>query len=172
MFYKLIFIFINKNDTKMRFFKCNYVQKLIQIIMKTFFIYYIHVLYFQFNFVGKLLGPKGNSLKRLQEDTITKMAILGRGSMRDRNKVIALLSLRLQNQLLFIGYWFEQTINIIIQNLYVPTSHIYTYDISQYHTHTYVIIPTLCQTMKVQILLADIYNMRKIGCVKHIHRFK
>lgn len=42
---------------------------------------------FQFNFVGKLLGPKGNSLKRLQEDTITKMAILGRGSMRDRNKV-------------------------------------------------------------------------------------
>ncbi|XP_008182076.1 KH domain-containing, RNA-binding, signal transduction-associated protein 2-like [Acyrthosiphon pisum] len=40
----------------------------------------------KFNFVGKLLGPKGNSLKRLQEDTITKMAILGRGSMRDRNK--------------------------------------------------------------------------------------
>lgn len=50
---------------------------------------------FQFNFVGKLLGPKGNSLKRLQEDTITKMAILGRGSMRDRNKVIGLLTLML-----------------------------------------------------------------------------
>jgi hypothetical protein len=42
---------------------------------------------FQFNFVGKLLGPKGNSLKRLQEDTMTKMAILGRGSMRDKQKV-------------------------------------------------------------------------------------
>ena len=41
----------------------------------------------QFNFVGKLLGPKGNSLKRLQEDTMTKMAILGKGSMRDKNKV-------------------------------------------------------------------------------------
>jgi len=41
----------------------------------------------QFNFVGKLLGPKGNSLKRLQEDTMTKMAILGRGSMRDKHKV-------------------------------------------------------------------------------------
>ncbi|XP_050544952.1 uncharacterized protein LOC126907601 isoform X2 [Daktulosphaira vitifoliae] len=40
----------------------------------------------KFNFVGKLLGPKGNSLKRLQEETITKMAILGRGSMRDRSK--------------------------------------------------------------------------------------
>lgn len=41
----------------------------------------------QFNFVGKLLGPKGNSLKRLQEETMTKMAILGRGSMRDKQKV-------------------------------------------------------------------------------------
>ncbi|XP_067005089.1 KH domain-containing, RNA-binding, signal transduction-associated protein 1 [Anabrus simplex] len=40
----------------------------------------------KFNFVGKLLGPKGNSLKRLQEDTMTKMAVLGRGSMRDKNK--------------------------------------------------------------------------------------
>ncbi|XP_067126318.1 KH domain-containing, RNA-binding, signal transduction-associated protein 3-like [Centruroides vittatus] len=39
-----------------------------------------------FNFVGKLLGPKGNSLKRLQEATQTKMAVLGRGSMRDKAK--------------------------------------------------------------------------------------
>jgi len=38
----------------------------------------------KFNFVGKILGPKGNSLKRLQEDTLTKMAVLGKGSMRDR----------------------------------------------------------------------------------------
>ncbi|XP_058450051.1 KH domain-containing, RNA-binding, signal transduction-associated protein 2-like isoform X2 [Malaya genurostris] len=40
----------------------------------------------RFNFVGKLLGPKGNTLKRLQEDTLTKMAIMGRGSMKDRKK--------------------------------------------------------------------------------------
>ncbi|XP_063840016.1 LOW QUALITY PROTEIN: KH domain-containing, RNA-binding, signal transduction-associated protein 3-like [Scylla paramamosain] len=39
-----------------------------------------------FNFVGKLLGPKGNSMKRLQEETLTKMAVLGRGSMRDKQK--------------------------------------------------------------------------------------
>ena len=39
---------------------------------------------FQFNFVGKLLGPKGNSMKRLQEETMTKMAVLGRGSMRNK----------------------------------------------------------------------------------------
>lgn len=41
----------------------------------------------QFNFVGKLLGPKGNSMKRLQEETMCKMAVLGRGSMKDRKKV-------------------------------------------------------------------------------------
>lgn len=40
----------------------------------------------KFNFVGKLLGPKGNSMKRLQEETMCKMAVLGRGSMKDRKK--------------------------------------------------------------------------------------
>ncbi|KFO30983.1 KH domain-containing, RNA-binding, signal transduction-associated protein 3, partial [Fukomys damarensis] len=40
----------------------------------------------EFNFVGKLLGPRGNSLKRLQEETLTKMSILGKGSMRDKAK--------------------------------------------------------------------------------------
>ena len=44
------------------------------------------MLYFQFNFVGKLLGPKGNSLKRMQEETLTKMAVLGKGSMRDKER--------------------------------------------------------------------------------------
>lgn len=41
---------------------------------------------FQFNFVGKLLGPKGNTLRRLQEETFCKMTILGRGSMKDKAK--------------------------------------------------------------------------------------
>lgn len=41
----------------------------------------------QFNFVGKLLGPRGNSMKRLQEETGAKMSILGKGSMRDKDKV-------------------------------------------------------------------------------------
>ena len=39
--------------------------------------------YFQFNFVGKLLGPRGSSLKQLQSSSMTKMAILGKGSMRN-----------------------------------------------------------------------------------------
>ncbi|XP_078502934.1 KH domain-containing, RNA-binding, signal transduction-associated protein 2 [Lissotriton helveticus] len=42
--------------------------------------------YPKFNFVGKLLGPRGNSLKRLQEETGSKMSILGKGSMRDKAK--------------------------------------------------------------------------------------
>ncbi|XP_033162516.1 KH domain-containing, RNA-binding, signal transduction-associated protein 2-like isoform X1 [Drosophila mauritiana] len=42
--------------------------------------------YPKFNFIGKILGPKGNSLRRLQEETRCKIAIKGRGSMRDRNK--------------------------------------------------------------------------------------
>ena len=46
--------------------------------------------HFQFNFVGKLLGPKGNTFKRLQQNTGTKMSILGRGSMRDKEKVLLL----------------------------------------------------------------------------------
>lgn len=41
----------------------------------------------QFNFVGKLLGPKGNTFKRLQASTGTKMSILGKGSMREKEKV-------------------------------------------------------------------------------------
>ncbi|XP_038056719.1 KH domain-containing, RNA-binding, signal transduction-associated protein 2-like [Patiria miniata] len=40
----------------------------------------------KFNFVGKLLGPRGNSLKRMQEMTGTRMSILGRGSLRDKKK--------------------------------------------------------------------------------------
>ncbi|KAK6632369.1 hypothetical protein RUM44_007411 [Polyplax serrata] len=42
--------------------------------------------YPKFNFVGKLLGPKGNTLRRLQEETLCKMTILGRGSMKDKTK--------------------------------------------------------------------------------------
>ncbi|CAB3229400.1 unnamed protein product [Arctia plantaginis] len=40
----------------------------------------------KFNFIGKLLGPKGNTMKHLQDETMCKMAVLGRGSMRDRQK--------------------------------------------------------------------------------------
>lgn len=48
---------------------------------------FLFLLCLQFNFVGKLLGPRGNSMKRLQEETGVKMSILGKGSMRDKDKV-------------------------------------------------------------------------------------
>ncbi|KAM7542452.1 hypothetical protein Aperf_G00000018587 [Anoplocephala perfoliata] len=44
------------------------------------------------NFVGKLLGPGGSTLRTIQEETHTKMAILGRGSLRDEAKEKELLS--------------------------------------------------------------------------------
>jgi hypothetical protein len=62
---------------------------------------------FQFNFVGKLLGPKGNSLKRLQEDTMTKMAILGRGSMRDKQKVSKKIHITSSNSSSFSCYFHK-----------------------------------------------------------------
>ncbi|XP_047140937.2 KH domain-containing, RNA-binding, signal transduction-associated protein 2 isoform X1 [Hydra vulgaris] len=42
--------------------------------------------YPKFNFVGKLLGPRDNTLKRLQQATQTRMSVLGRGSTRDKAK--------------------------------------------------------------------------------------
>ncbi|KAL2718720.1 hypothetical protein V1478_012596 [Vespula squamosa] len=60
-----------------------YREKLIRITVKVLVPVREHP---KFNFVGKLLGPKGNSMKRLQEETMCKMAVLGRGSMKDRQK--------------------------------------------------------------------------------------
>lgn len=37
--------------------------------------------------MGKILGPQGSTIKRLQEDTGAKISVLGKGSMRDKNKV-------------------------------------------------------------------------------------
>eukprot|EP00099_Drosophila_melanogaster_P020244 NP_611681.1 uncharacterized protein Dmel_CG3927 [Drosophila melanogaster] len=60
-----------------------YQQKPMKIIQKVF----VPVNKFpKFNFTGKILGPKGNSLRRLQEETHCKIVIKGRNSMRDRNK--------------------------------------------------------------------------------------
>uniref|UniRef100_A0A5F4WKH0 KH domain-containing, RNA-binding, signal transduction-associated protein 1 n=1 Tax=Callithrix jacchus TaxID=9483 RepID=A0A5F4WKH0_CALJA len=42
--------------------------------------------YPKFNFVGKILGPQGNTIKRLQEETGAKISVLGKGSMRDKVK--------------------------------------------------------------------------------------
>lgn len=42
--------------------------------------------YPKFNFQGKLLGPKGNTLKRLHQETMCSIALRGRHSMRDQER--------------------------------------------------------------------------------------
>lgn len=42
--------------------------------------------YLQFNYVGRLLGPKGSTLKGMQVISGCKLAILGKGSMKDKDR--------------------------------------------------------------------------------------
>jgi protein quaking len=42
--------------------------------------------YPNFNFVGRLLGPRGNSLKRVEATTGCRVFIRGKGSIKDPNK--------------------------------------------------------------------------------------
>lgn len=41
----------------------------------------------QYNFVGRLLGPRGNSLKRVEASTECRVLIRGRGSIKDPARV-------------------------------------------------------------------------------------
>jgi len=45
------------------------------------------LLYFQYNFVGRILGPRGLTAKQLEAETGCKIMVRGRSSMRDRKKV-------------------------------------------------------------------------------------
>lgn len=46
----------------------------------------------QFNFVGRLLGPRGNSLKRVEATTGCRVYIRGKGSIKDPDKVSSLVA--------------------------------------------------------------------------------
>ena len=59
------------------------------------------LLYLQFNFVGRLLGPRGNSLKRVEVSTDCRVLIRGRGSIKDPAKVIIMLP-----EIAFVGMAF------------------------------------------------------------------
>lgn len=43
----------------------------------------------QFNFVGRILGPRGLTAKQLEAETGCKIMVRGKGSMRDKKKVHA-----------------------------------------------------------------------------------
>jgi rRNA processing protein Krr1/Pno1 len=41
----------------------------------------------QFNYAGRIIGPKGAYLKAIMRETMTKMVLLGQGVMKDKEKV-------------------------------------------------------------------------------------
>lgn len=45
---------------------------------------------FQYNFVGRILGPRGMTAKQLEQETGCKIMVRGKGSMRDKKKVSSL----------------------------------------------------------------------------------
>ena len=57
-----------------------------------YFVFYNFVI-FQFNFVGRILGPRGLTAKQLEQETGCKVMVRGKGSMRDKKKVSAPLAL-------------------------------------------------------------------------------
>ncbi|XP_016350484.1 protein quaking-A-like [Sinocyclocheilus anshuiensis] len=52
--------------------------------------------YPDYNFVGRILGPRGLTAKQLEAETGCKIMVRGRSSMRDRKKVRRLTGLRLR----------------------------------------------------------------------------
>lgn len=48
--------------------------------------------FLQFNFVGRILGPRGNSLKRVEASTGCRVFIRGKGSIKDTEKVTKILT--------------------------------------------------------------------------------
>lgn len=49
------------------------------------------LLLFQFNFVGRILGPRGMTAKQLELETGCKIMVRGKGSMRDKKKVYTII---------------------------------------------------------------------------------
>lgn len=49
---------------------------------------------FQFNFVGRILGPRGMTAKQLEQETGCKIMVRGKGSMRDKKKVWCIIVTR------------------------------------------------------------------------------
>ena len=53
----------------------------------------------QFNFVGRILGPRGITAKQLERDTGCKIMVRGKGSMRDKKKVKQLVEMYTADEL-------------------------------------------------------------------------
>jgi len=70
-------------------------ENLISIYVKFYFVERstIDFSLLQYNFVGRLLGPRGNSLKRVEASTDCRVLIRGRGSIKDPTRVRMNISL-------------------------------------------------------------------------------
>ena len=60
-----------------------------QLFLTDWFVSVFHARFdgVQFNFVGRILGPRGMTAKQLEQETGCKIMVRGRGSMRDKKKV-------------------------------------------------------------------------------------
>ena len=65
----------------------------------------------QYNFVGRILGPRGNSLKRVEALTECRVYIRGKGSVKDSLKVC------LHHHLCFFIYSFACVMVLLFGNL-------------------------------------------------------
>jgi hypothetical protein len=59
-------------------------MNIINVSIKKFLI--IYYIISQFNFVGRILGPRGMTAKQLEQETGCKIMVRGKGSMRDKAK--------------------------------------------------------------------------------------
>lgn len=80
----------------------------------------------QYNFVGRILGPRGNSLKRVELATHCRVFIRGRGSVKDTIKVW------------FLVHWFSQVVSRFIT---VSTANVDSF--LQFCSHV-LAIETIC----------------------------
>ena len=42
------------------------------------------IYFYQFNFVGRIIGPRGLTLRQVEQETACKLLVRGRGSMKDK----------------------------------------------------------------------------------------
>ena len=67
---------------------CSFLLVMVNNIKLLFITYQLPLMHFmQFNFIGRLLGPRGHSLKRVEATTGCRVFIRGKGSIKDPVKV-------------------------------------------------------------------------------------
>lgn len=66
-------------------FWCKGKSCVFNVLISVFTVY--SFLYLQYNFVGRILGPRGLTAKQLEAETGCKIMVRGKSSMRDKKKV-------------------------------------------------------------------------------------